>query len=60
MSGGRCDEILDRAAARIVTGQDPYALLTTGALMGADERARHRRSLRQALVSQQRRGTDLR
>ena len=39
MSGGRCDEILDRAAARIVTGQDPYALLTTGALMGADERA---------------------
>jgi hypothetical protein len=33
MSGGRCDEILDRAAARIVTGQDPYALLTAGALM---------------------------
>jgi hypothetical protein len=24
--------------------------LTTGALLGADERARHRRSLRQALV----------
>jgi hypothetical protein len=38
MSGGRCDEILDQAAARIVTGPGPYALLTTGALTGADER----------------------
>jgi hypothetical protein len=55
----RRDEVLDRVSARVVTGPGPYALLTTGALMGADERARHRRSLRQALVSQQRRGTDL-
>jgi hypothetical protein len=54
----RRDEVLDRASARVVTGPGPYALLTTGALIGADERARHRRSLRQALVSQQRRGTD--
>jgi hypothetical protein len=30
-AAGRCDEILDRAAARIVTGPGSYALLTTGA-----------------------------
>jgi hypothetical protein len=31
----RRDEVLDRAPARVVTGPDPYALLTTGALVGA-------------------------
>ena len=31
----RRHEVLDRAPARVVTGPDPHALLTTGALMGA-------------------------
>ena len=33
----RRDEVLDRASARVVTGPGPYALLTAGALIGADE-----------------------